>query len=91
VRQEGEARIRASGLPATILRPWYVLGPGHRWPYLLVPFYTLAALVPPLRDTALRLGLVTVGQMVSAFVASIERGPEGLRILDVPAIRAANG
>ena len=91
VRQEGEARIRASGLSATILRPWYVLGPGHRWPYLLVPFYTLAALVPPLRDTALRLGLVTVGQMVSAFVASIERGPEGLRILDVPAIRAANG
>jgi uncharacterized protein YbjT (DUF2867 family) len=90
VRQEGEARIRASGIPATILRPWYVLGPGHRWPYLLVPFYALAALVAPLRETALRLGLVTIGQMVSALVASIERGPQGVRILDVPAIRAAN-
>ena len=90
VRQEGEARIRASGIPATILRPWYVLGPGHRWPYLLVPFYALAALVPPLRETALRLGLVTIGQMVGALVASIERGPQGVRILDVPAIRAAN-
>ncbi len=30
VRQEGEGRVRASGISATILRPWYVLGPGHR-------------------------------------------------------------
>ena len=29
VRQEGEALVRATGIPATILRPWYVLGPGH--------------------------------------------------------------
>jgi uncharacterized protein YbjT (DUF2867 family) len=28
VRQEGEALIRASGLPARLLRPWYVVGPG---------------------------------------------------------------
>jgi uncharacterized protein YbjT (DUF2867 family) len=28
-------------LAATILRPWYVLGPGHRWPYLLAPLYAL--------------------------------------------------
>ena len=90
VRQEGEDRIRASGIPATILRPWYVLGPGHRWPCLLVPFYALAALLPPLRETSLRLGLVTIGQMVSARVASIECGPQGVRILDVPTIRAAN-
>jgi uncharacterized protein YbjT (DUF2867 family) len=90
VRQEGEARIRASGIPATILRPWYVLGPKHRWPYLLVPFYSLATLLPPLRETALRLGLVTIGQMVNALVAGIEAGPHGVRIVDVPAIRAAN-
>jgi uncharacterized protein YbjT (DUF2867 family) len=89
VRQEGEALIQASGIPATILRPWYVLGPGHRWPYLLVPFYALCARVPPLRDTALRLGLVTIGQMVAALVASIELGPQGVRVLDVAAIRAA--
>src|SRR5262249_8827900 len=31
-RAEAESCIRAAGLPATILRPWYVLGPGHRWP-----------------------------------------------------------
>jgi uncharacterized protein YbjT (DUF2867 family) len=89
VRQEGEARIRESGIAATILRPWYVLGPGHRWPQFLVPFYALAERMPPLRQTALRLGLVTIGQMVSALVEAVERGPQGVRIVDVPAIRAA--
>ena len=58
--------------------------------HLLVPFHALAALVPPLHETALRLGLVTIGQMVGALVASIERGSQGVRILDVPAIRAAD-
>jgi hypothetical protein len=29
--------IGQSGLNTTILRPWYVLGPGHYWPYLLKP------------------------------------------------------
>ena len=38
-RAEGESMIRESGLAATILRPWYVLGPGHLWPYALVPIY----------------------------------------------------
>jgi uncharacterized protein YbjT (DUF2867 family) len=37
VRTECEAAIDSAGLHATILRPWYVLGPGHRWPYLLLP------------------------------------------------------
>ena len=88
-REAAEARIRASGMPATLLRPWYVLGPGHRWPYLLVPLYALFTLIPHSRETARRLGLVTLEQMVGALVASIERGPEGVRIIDVPGIRSA--
>ena len=90
VRQEGEARIRESGIAATILRPWYVLGPGHRWPRFLVPFYALAERLPPLRDTAVRLGLVTIDQMVGALVEAVERGPQGVRIVDVPAIRSGS-
>ena len=39
VRKECEAEIQDAGLTATILRPWYVLGPGHRWPVLLKPMY----------------------------------------------------
>ena len=42
VRTECEAAIESAGLNATILRPWYVLGPGHRWPYLLIPMYKMA-------------------------------------------------
>ena len=36
VRAECEKAIRDAGLNATVLRPWYVLGPGHRRPYLLL-------------------------------------------------------
>jgi uncharacterized protein YbjT (DUF2867 family) len=89
-REAAEARICASGIPATLLRPWYVLGPGHRWPCLLVPLYAVFTLIPPTRETARRLGLVTLEQMVGALVASIESGPQGVRIIDVPGIRAAN-
>ena len=89
VRQAAEQRIRASGIAATMLRPWYVLGPGHRWPSLLLPIYAICMLLPAIRDSARRLGLVTLEQMLRALVASIERGPEGVRILDVPAIREA--
>jgi uncharacterized protein YbjT (DUF2867 family) len=39
VRTQCEEMIRASGIPATFLRPWYVLGPSHRWPVLILPFY----------------------------------------------------
>jgi len=89
VRAAAEERIRASGIPATIVRPWYILGPGHRWPYALVPFYALARLVPATRGTAERLGLVTLPQMVAALVGSVEREARDVRVLEVPDIRAA--
>ncbi len=90
VRAAAEQRIRASGIAATILRPWYVLGPGHRWPCILLPVYALCRRLPATREDAERLGLVTLEQMLRALVASIERDPQGVRILDVPAIRAAS-
>ena len=87
VRAQCEEMIRASGLNATILRPWYVLGPGRRWPYLLVPFYWLAERVPATRESAQRLGLVTHEQMIGALVGAIENPTRGIRILEVPQIR----
>jgi uncharacterized protein YbjT (DUF2867 family) len=90
VRAEGEAMIRAAGLRATILRPWYVLGPGHRWPYALIPFYWLCERIPATRAGARRLGLVTLRQMIEALVFAIENSPqEAVRILEVPEIRSA--
>lgn len=89
-RRAAEERLRASGIHATILRPWYVLGPGHWWPYLLVPFYAIFELLPATREGAERLGLVTLQQMVNALVASIEVGVEGVRVIDVSGIRATS-
>jgi uncharacterized protein YbjT (DUF2867 family) len=86
-RADAEAVLRRSGLPATILRPWYVLGPGHRWPLLLLPLYWLASLVPLTRESARRLGLVTLAQMLHALVWAIERPATALRVLEVPDIR----
>ena len=88
VRAECEAILKGSGLPATILRPWYVLGPGHRWPWILKPVYRIAEWIPATRDGARRLGLVTIGQMKRALTWVVEAGPNGVRVLNVPDIRA---
>jgi uncharacterized protein YbjT (DUF2867 family) len=90
VRRAGEAAIAAAGLSATMLRPWYVLGPGHRWPWLLVPMYAIAECFSATRPTAQRMGLITLAQMLRALVWAVEHPPEAelQRILEVPAMRA---
>lgn len=89
-RREGEELVRATGVPATILRPWYVLGPGHRWPIALIPFYALLRRIPSTRAGAERLGLVTLRQMLAALVQAIEHPPDqAVRVVEVPAIRRA--
>ncbi|HKQ99331.1 MAG TPA: NAD(P)H-binding protein [Pyrinomonadaceae bacterium] len=89
-RAEAEASIRASGIRgATILRPWYVLGPGRQWPRLLRPVYWIMERLPSKRETALRLGLLTDEEMTSALVGAVEGGADAIRILNVPEIREA--
>jgi uncharacterized protein YbjT (DUF2867 family) len=83
--------VRASGLPATILRPWYVLGPGHRWPRLLLPLYAVLERIPATREQALRLGMVTLDDMVAALVLAVENPPAGVRVVEVPEIRGSRG
>jgi hypothetical protein len=87
VRSAGEAMIRESGINATFVRPWYVLGPGHWWPYAILPIYWILERLPNTRESAQRLGLVTIAQMLNALVWSIENPPAGIRIVDVPEIR----
>lgn len=88
VRRECERQLQQSRLNATILRPWYVLGPGHRWPSALIPFYKLAESVPMWRESAQRLGLVTHTEMLAALVHSAGTPRRGVVVQDVPAIRA---
>ena len=87
VRARAEAAIAAAGLDATCVRPWYVLGPGHRWAYALLPFYALVERIPATRATALRLGLVTLAEAVHTLVWTVENPADGVRVLGVPEIR----
>ena len=87
-RAEAEAALRETGMPATILRPWYVLGPGHRWPYLIVPVYWLLEWLPSTRDAARRLALVTHAQMIGALLWSVENpATHGCRVIDAAQIK----
>jgi len=91
VRSECEARLVASGMNATILRPWYVLGPGHWWPYAVKPFYWLFSLLPPTRAGSQRLGLVTLAQMTAALADAVAHPSTGVRVVEVPEIRRYRG
>ena len=84
VRAEGERLVRESGIPATFIRPWYVLGPGHRWPYALLPAYWIWSLFD--RDTSARLYPVKLASVVRAIADAIERPPEGVRVVEAPEI-----
>ena len=83
-----EAWIRELDWSVTILRPWYVIGPRHRWPLFMWPVYKLLEAFPASREPAVRLGFVSREQMVNAMVRSIEEPPIGARVLGVAEIRA---
>lgn len=72
---------------ATFLRPWYDLGP--KAPGASCAAARLLALraMPGTRETARRLGLVTLSDMVEALVRAIETPVRGVRIVEVPEIR----
>ena len=90
IRAEGERLVRATGMRATFIRPWYVLGPGHRWPYLILPLYWLWMVSPNSRDTARRLYPVTLRQVIRALVEAVDAPPDGTRVIEAPEMRRAD-
>lgn len=89
VRAKGETRLKATGAQCSFIRPWYVLGPGHWWPVLLTPFYTLARLLPITREQSRQQDLVTIKQMIRTLYYAINHPPEnGVSIYNVPDIKA---
>jgi hypothetical protein len=51
--------------------------------------YRVAELLPPTREGAQRLGLVTLEQMTNALTMAVENPVQGIRVVTVPEIRAA--
>lgn len=89
VRSECEQMIQDRHLNATILRPGIVVGPEHHWRSALLPFYKALEWLPVTRSRALRLGLVTLLDMVLALAQAVESPVHGTRVMGVPEIRAA--
>jgi uncharacterized protein YbjT (DUF2867 family) len=87
VREEGERLVRDTNIPATFVRPWYVLGPGHWWPYAILPMYWIWGAFPSQRDTARRLYPVKLGQVVNTIVDAVERPPADVRMIEAPEMR----
>jgi uncharacterized protein YbjT (DUF2867 family) len=90
VRREGEAYCIERKLNCTFIRPWYVLGPGHYWPVLLLPLYGVAKLVPSWNQKARAMGLVKINQMLKALVKAVEHDPVPSLIMEINDIRLAN-
>jgi uncharacterized protein YbjT (DUF2867 family) len=87
VRAEGERMIIESGIPASFVRPWYVMGLGRNWPVILKPFYGLARMFPSTRESANRLGLVTLEQMMQTLTWAVENPAQRLQIFEPPQIK----
>ncbi|MBL8512936.1 MAG: NmrA family NAD(P)-binding protein [Betaproteobacteria bacterium] len=80
-------RVAMGGLAATFVRPWYVLGPGHRWPLLLTPLMKLVALMPEQRGRIEKMGLVTRAAFTDAMLHAIAHPPPDVHVIDVVGIR----
>ncbi len=89
VRKEGEEYSKSKNLNCSFIRPWYVLGPGHYWPILLLPVYGVAELVATWRKKARAMALVTIHQMLRTLITVVEADPIPLRIIEVRQIRSS--
>jgi uncharacterized protein YbjT (DUF2867 family) len=91
VRAEGEAAISEAGLKATVIRPWYVVGPGHYWPLLFLPLFKLLEWIPSTSAKAKALRLVSLRQMLNTLVFAVKHPPEGQeRVIEIQDIRSRN-
>jgi hypothetical protein len=54
---------------------------------LILPIYKILEYLPPTSDTARRLGLVRLPQMISALTAAVMNPVDEVQIWDVPKIR----
>jgi uncharacterized protein YbjT (DUF2867 family) len=87
-RAEGEACIRATQIPATFIRPWYVVGPGHYWPLIFSPIFKILEWIPSTSQKAKALRLVSLKQMLNTLTNAVETAPaEGVNIIEIENIR----
>ncbi len=87
-RAEGEKIITATNIPATFIRPWYVIGPGHYWPLFFLPFFKILEWIPFTSQKAKAIRFVYLKQIVNTLVYAVNHPPEnGIKIIEIAEIR----
>ena len=86
-RSKGEGLIKGSDLVASIIRPWYIVGPGHYWPLLLLPLFKLLEIIPTTSTKAKALRLVSLEDMLRTMCYAVDHPPERWRIFEIADIR----
>jgi uncharacterized protein YbjT (DUF2867 family) len=86
-RAEGEETILSSGLRATFIRPWYVVGPGHYWPLIFQPFFKLFEVIPATSEKAKSMRLISLKQMLKTLMFVVKNPFPGTRIIEIQDIR----
>jgi uncharacterized protein YbjT (DUF2867 family) len=87
-RAECEKIIRQSGLKTSIVRPWYIIGPGHYWPLFFLPLFKLLEFIPKTSAKAKSLRLVYLKQMIDTLVYAVENPPaERVKVFEIEDIR----
>ena len=75
-RRQAEQAVLASGVKSSFIRPWYVVGPGHYWPLLFLPFFKLLELIPPTSQKAKALRLVSLKKMLLTLKRVVQNPPK---------------
>lgn len=88
VRKHGEQLLTMNEIPSSIIRPWYIIGPGHYWPLVLNPVYKIFEWIPATKEQAINLGLVRLEEILNTILYSVKNPPKvELRIYKTPEIR----
>lgn len=87
VRRAGEDLLRAKGIRASCFRPWYVLGPGHRWPMLLAPLQALLGRWSSDQPLYQNTRLIHLSELIDAMLFALDHPPEQHAIFDIQTIQ----
>ncbi|MBX7047473.1 MAG: NAD(P)H-binding protein [Ignavibacteria bacterium] len=88
VRKAGEEMLAENKISSSVIRPWYIIGPGHYWPIILKPVYKILEWIPAARAQAINLGLVKLEEMLGTILFVVKNPPgEGMKIYKTEDIR----
>jgi uncharacterized protein YbjT (DUF2867 family) len=90
VRKETENFISEKKINATLIRPWYILGENHYWPYVFLPAYWLLKKIPATRETAKRLEPVRLEHILKVLLLAVQFPAAGVRVIEAPQIKNIN-